>query len=127
MAIGEIIFNYFKMHPDNGSPTGSVFPATYEVSFYPTRNIPKKGTIIITFPTDFDSNSFLDYITDNSDLRCYVSGALTTMESCALTKVIVKITLDTELRIEAGMQPVIVKIMNIRNFSEDKSSGVVVV
>jgi hypothetical protein len=29
------------MHPDNGSPTGSVFPATYEVSFYPTRNIPK--------------------------------------------------------------------------------------
>jgi hypothetical protein len=70
------------MHPDNGSPTGSVFPATYEVSFYPTRNIPKKGIIIITFPSDFDSTSFLDKNTDNPTLRCYVSGALTTMKSC---------------------------------------------
>lgn len=39
----------------------------------------------------------------------------------------VTITLDTELRIEAGMEPVIVKILNVRNFNEDKNSGVVVV
>lgn len=41
------------MYPDNGSPDGSIFPATYEVSFYPTRNIPKYGFITITFPSDF--------------------------------------------------------------------------
>lgn len=125
MAIGEIIFNHFTMYPDNGSPTGSNFPATYEVSFYPTRTIPKEGTITITFPSDFASSSFLD----STNIRCYVSWALSTMDSCTinLASLLVTITLDTELRIEAGMQPVIVRILNVRNFSEDKSSGVVVV
>lgn len=48
------------MYPDNGSPDGSIFPATYEVSFYATRNIPQYGIITITFPSDFTPNSLLD-------------------------------------------------------------------
>lgn len=50
VPIGEIVFNHFRMYPDNGSPPDSIFPATYEISFYPTRNIPKNGYITITFP-----------------------------------------------------------------------------
>lgn len=39
----------------------------------------------------------------------------------------IALILDSELRIEAGMDPLIVRILNIKNFSEDKNSGVVVV
>lgn len=51
------------------------------------------------------------------------------MEDCTINseKLIITITLDTELRIEAGMEPVIVKILNVRNFNEDKNSGVLVI
>ncbi|CAD8148432.1 unnamed protein product [Paramecium octaurelia] len=143
VPIGEIVFNHFRMYPDNGSPPDSIFPATYEISFYPTRNIPKNGDIFITFPQDFQassqwatlpsdpleslSHSFLDTITDDSDIRCYVSGSLKTMKDCSIENLTVRITLDTELRIEAGMEPVIVTILNVRNFNEDKNSGVIVV
>lgn len=73
VAIGEIIFNYFQMTPDNGSPAGMVFPADYELSFYITRTIPIYGQIEVTFPpTEFaDSSAFL-----NNPFRCYVSGSL---------------------------------------------------
>ena len=33
------------MSPDNGTPTGKVFPANYVLSFYPTKTIPKYGII----------------------------------------------------------------------------------
>ena len=69
----------------------------------------------------------MDTITENSDIRCYVSGSLKTMNDCKIENLNVKIVLDTELRIEAGMEPVIVKILNIRNFNEDKNSGVIVI
>lgn len=49
------------------------------------------------------------------------------MNDCKIENLNVKIVLDTELRIEAGMEPVIVKILNIRNFNEDKNSGVIVI
>jgi len=49
------------------------------------------------------------------------------MSDCTIENLNVKITLDTELRIEAGMEPVIVKILNVRNFNEDKNSGVIVI
>jgi hypothetical protein len=62
LAAGQVQFNYFTVTPNNGSPgtlTGdatqllneNVFPGTYEISFYPTRDIPKNGYIEITFPT----------------------------------------------------------------------------
>lgn len=49
------------------------------------------------------------------------------MNDCIIDSLNVIITLDSELRIEAGMEPVIVKILNVRNFNEDKNSGVVVI
>ena len=49
------------------------------------------------------------------------------MSNCIIENLTMKITLDTELRIEAGMEPVIVKILNVRNFNEDKNSGVIVI
>lgn len=35
------------------------------------------------------------------------------------------ITLDAELRIEAGMDPIVVSIPNVKNFAEDLNSGVI--
>jgi len=114
------------MTPDNGSPTGFIFPANYEISFYPTRTIPIYGQIEIIFPSNEfpDSTSFL-----NVPLRCYGKGVLKTFKSCTLdsTSNAITIVLDTELRIEAGMQPIIVSIPNVKNFAEDLNSGVVVV
>lgn len=49
------------------------------------------------------------------------------MKDCTISGLIVTITLDTELRIESGMEPIIIKILNVRNFNEDKNSGVVAV
>lgn len=54
LAAGQIQFNYFTMSPDNGSPKGMDFPGNYEMSFYPTRDIPALGYIEITFPSEFD-------------------------------------------------------------------------
>lgn len=89
------------MTPDNGSPESDIFPGNYELSFYPTRNIPRFGYIEITFPVNEfkDSTAFL-----NNPLRCYVSGSITTFKSCEIvgTSTVIKLTLDTEMKVEPG-------------------------
>jgi len=115
---GVIVFNYFYTTPSNGNMKGN-----YYLSFYPQTSYPKGTTITILFPsTEFDA-------TDYYDETCFISGALTTLESCTLDKTINTFTIitDQKLEIEPGMLPINIYFPHIKNFNEELSSGVVTV
>jgi len=115
---GVIVFNYFYTTPSNGKMRGN-----YYLSFSPQTDYPKGTTINIIFPsTEFSATSFLDD-------TCYISGALTTFESCTVDPSTFTYTIitDTKLEIQAGMSPINIFFPHIMNFNEELSSGVVTV
>ncbi|EAR83210.3 hypothetical protein TTHERM_01002750 (macronuclear) [Tetrahymena thermophila SB210] len=133
LPTGIINFNYFTVTPDNGNPSNpaanevSNFPGTYTVSFYPNYDVPPLGIIQLQFPNDFGPSFFLDA----PNIRCQVSGAISTFMSCTMdttqTAAIVKIKLDDYLYVVDGMQPVIISIPHVKNIGPQLSTGVVVV
>lgn len=120
--VGTIVFDSFYVSPDNGKMIGN-----YYLSFFPQNPIPANGQILVTFPpAEFTTAGSWPAVAKQ---LCKVGGSLKTYKSCVWSTgtapATIKITLDQELEISPGMEPVRLFFPKIKNFNPELSSGVV--